>query len=166
MPFLPKPLATKVQRAAHRGLSYLSRTQRSDGAWIPLWFGNEAAPLRENPVCRTAQVLIGLNTLSAGGIAVKTLIQRAQAFLISAQLPECNRVMAFPSALQVARICPMASVRSMSSMEPEPRALPSQHRSWDPMRTSRSAIKKAPPVSETPVCFAPKLAEIGGFGCG
>ena len=166
MPFLPKPLAIKVQRAAHRGLSYLSRTQRSDGAWIPLWFGNEAAPSQKNPVYGTAQVLIGLKTLSAGGIAVKTLIQRAQAFLISAQLPECNRVMAFPSALQVARICPMASVRSMSSMEPEPRALPSQHRSWDPMRTSRCAIKKAPPVSETPVRSEPKLAEISGFGCG
>jgi squalene-hopene/tetraprenyl-beta-curcumene cyclase len=88
VPYLAKPFATEVQQAAHRGLSYLSRTQRSDGAWIPLWFGNEAAPSQENPVYGTAQVLIGLSTLSAGGIAVKTLIERAQAFLISAQLPE------------------------------------------------------------------------------
>ena len=88
VPCLPKPFATEVQQAAHRGLSYLSRTQRSDGAWIPLWFGNEAAPSQENPVYGTAQVLIGLNTLSAGGIAVKTLIERAQTFLISAQHPE------------------------------------------------------------------------------
>ena len=88
VPSLPKPFATEVQQAAHRALSYLSRTQRSDGAWIPLWFGNEAAPSQENPVYGTAQVLIGLNTLSAGGIAVKTLIERGQEFLISAQHAE------------------------------------------------------------------------------
>ena len=84
-PHLPKPFSTEVQQAAHRALGHLSRTQRSDGAWIPLWFGNEAAPSQENPVYGTAQVLLGLHSLSAGGIAVKTLIERGEAFLRSAQ---------------------------------------------------------------------------------
>lgn len=88
IPFLPKPLATEVQQAAHRALGHLGRTQRPDGSWIPLWFGNEAAPAQENPVYGTAQVIIGLNALSAGGIAVQALLERARGFLSSAQHPE------------------------------------------------------------------------------
>lgn len=84
-PHLPKPFSTEVQQAAHRALGHLSRTQRADGAWTPLWFGNEAAPSQENLVYGTAQVLIGLNSLSAGGIAVTPLIERGEAFLKSVQ---------------------------------------------------------------------------------
>jgi squalene-hopene/tetraprenyl-beta-curcumene cyclase len=85
---LPKPLATEVQRAAHRAVVHLGRTQRADGAWIPLWFGNEAAPAQENPVYGTAQVLIGLGSLSAGGVAVQGLVERGEAFLKAVQHPE------------------------------------------------------------------------------
>jgi len=85
---LPKPLATEVQRAAHRAVVHLGRTQRADGAWIPLWFGNEAAPAQENPVYGTAQVLIGLGSLSAGGVAVQGLVERGEAFLKAVQHPD------------------------------------------------------------------------------
>ncbi len=88
VPHLPKPLATEVQQAAHRALGYLGRTQRADGAWIPLWFGNEAAPGQENPVYGTAQVLIGLRTLSAGGVTVQARIERGETFLKAAQHPD------------------------------------------------------------------------------
>jgi len=85
---LPKPFATEVQQAAHRALGYLGRTQRADGAWIPLWFGNESAPAQENPVYGTAQVLIGLRSLSAGGVTVQARIERGEAFLKAAQHPD------------------------------------------------------------------------------
>jgi squalene-hopene/tetraprenyl-beta-curcumene cyclase len=43
---------------AHRSASrYLSRTQRREGCWSPLWFGNEHHPLQENPVYGTAKVV-------------------------------------------------------------------------------------------------------------
>ena len=38
-------------------LAYLRRTQRPDGSWLPLWFGNQHAPDDGNPVYGTARVL-------------------------------------------------------------------------------------------------------------
>jgi squalene-hopene/tetraprenyl-beta-curcumene cyclase len=49
-----------LEKAMTRALKYLVRSQRSDGAWIPLWFGNEKVLGEENPVYGTAQVLIAL----------------------------------------------------------------------------------------------------------
>jgi squalene-hopene/tetraprenyl-beta-curcumene cyclase len=48
----------RLARAVERGFAYLTRTQRPDGAWIPLWFGNQAAPRHENPVVGAARVLL------------------------------------------------------------------------------------------------------------
>ncbi|MBS0208590.1 MAG: squalene--hopene cyclase [Planctomycetes bacterium] len=51
-----------------RALKYLARTQRADGAWVPLWFGNQFEPGEENPVYGTARVLLAyrdLNLLSS-----------------------------------------------------------------------------------------------------
>ncbi|MFZ5833225.1 MAG: prenyltransferase/squalene oxidase repeat-containing protein [Planctomycetota bacterium] len=51
---LPEPqTAVSIQRA----LDYLSREQRSDGAWVPLWFGNQYDPREENPVYGTARAI-------------------------------------------------------------------------------------------------------------
>jgi len=51
-------LADRVQRAAVRGFRFLARTQRSDGAWLPLWFGNQFANDDENPVYGVSRVLM------------------------------------------------------------------------------------------------------------
>ena len=40
-----------------RHVSYLRKQQRSDGSWLPLWFGNQHAPDDANPVYGTARVL-------------------------------------------------------------------------------------------------------------
>ena len=56
-------------RAMSRGLAYLIRTQREDGAWVPLWFGNEHAPGDENPLYGTAHVVIALRELSGSGMS-------------------------------------------------------------------------------------------------
>ena len=44
-------------RAVWSGFRYLARNQRSDGSWLPLWFGNQFADNDENPTYGTARVL-------------------------------------------------------------------------------------------------------------
>jgi len=55
-------------RAMSRGLGYLIGTQRKDGAWVPLWFGNEHAPDDENPLYGTAHVVCALRELAESGM--------------------------------------------------------------------------------------------------
>jgi len=55
-----------VDRAVRRGLAYLGRAQRDDGSWVPLWFGNQSAPGKLNPVIGTSLVLAALAQLNAG----------------------------------------------------------------------------------------------------
>lgn len=57
------PVTRKFIQARDRGLAYLARVQRSDGAWLPLWFGNQDAPGDENPTYGTARVLLALQDL-------------------------------------------------------------------------------------------------------
>ena len=72
--------------ALPRAFRFLRQSQRADGAWIPLWFGNEHATGHENPVYGTAQVLIALNELGRAEVAVDDDLRRdAAAFLVRAQ---------------------------------------------------------------------------------
>ncbi|WP_372807062.1 prenyltransferase/squalene oxidase repeat-containing protein [Pontiella sp.] len=46
------------------GVAYLEKQQRPDGSWVPLWFGSQSNPDRENPVygtCRVLEALTGLD---------------------------------------------------------------------------------------------------------
>jgi squalene-hopene/tetraprenyl-beta-curcumene cyclase len=45
-------------------LAYLARTQRPDGSWLPLWFGNQHAPDDVNPTYGTAKVLAAYRDLN------------------------------------------------------------------------------------------------------
>jgi squalene-hopene/tetraprenyl-beta-curcumene cyclase len=45
------------------GVDYLDQTQRPDGSWLPLWFGNQHAPDDENPTYGTARVLAAYRDL-------------------------------------------------------------------------------------------------------
>jgi len=54
----------RMDGAIERGLRFLGRAQRSDGAWIPLWFGNQCAPDDENPIYGTTRVLAAYRTLN------------------------------------------------------------------------------------------------------
>jgi len=53
----------RIDRAVARGWAFLRRTQRTDGAWIPLWFGNQHDPAEENPVYGTSRVLAACRAL-------------------------------------------------------------------------------------------------------
>ena len=54
---LSASLRAPAERTIAHGLTYLRRTQRSDGAWVPLWFGNEHEPDERNPTYATARVV-------------------------------------------------------------------------------------------------------------
>ncbi len=45
-----RALQRRVERAVSSGFAFLARTQRADGTWLPLWFGNQFAMDDENPV--------------------------------------------------------------------------------------------------------------------
>ena len=50
----PAVQSRSLRPAIGRGLQYLHRVQRSDGSWIPLWFGSQKAPGQTNPVIGTS----------------------------------------------------------------------------------------------------------------
>jgi squalene-hopene/tetraprenyl-beta-curcumene cyclase len=60
----PKLTLVYCRRRWEKGLAYLSEKQRSDGSWLPLWFGNQHAPDDINPTYGTARVLAAFRDLS------------------------------------------------------------------------------------------------------
>jgi squalene-hopene/tetraprenyl-beta-curcumene cyclase len=57
---MPSSLQRKIQLAARRAADFLRRTQEAEGAWCPLWFGNEHEPDESNRVYGTSRVLLAL----------------------------------------------------------------------------------------------------------
>jgi squalene-hopene/tetraprenyl-beta-curcumene cyclase len=81
---IPTALGSRVEAAIRRAIRYLGESQRKDGAWIPLWFGNEAAPEEENPTYGTARVLEALAALPRSEF-VEFMTGRGRRWLQSAQ---------------------------------------------------------------------------------
>lgn len=50
-------LVRRVERAVATGFDFLARTQRPDGTWLPLWFGNQFTKDDENPVYGVSRAL-------------------------------------------------------------------------------------------------------------
>lgn len=50
-----------IDRSVHMAMGYLTQAQDADGAWLPLWFGNQHTENKTNPVYGTAKVCIYLN---------------------------------------------------------------------------------------------------------
>ena len=55
------PIKRAIGFGLKKALVFLRYSQRADGSWLPLWFGNERVPDDENPAYGTAQVLKALN---------------------------------------------------------------------------------------------------------
>ena len=72
----------QAQSMRSNGLAYLARTQRPDGSWLPLWFGNQHAPGDENPTYGTARVLAAYRDL---GLADSDPARRGVAWLLANQ---------------------------------------------------------------------------------
>jgi squalene-hopene/tetraprenyl-beta-curcumene cyclase len=62
---LEPAVRARIRRARDRAVAFLERTQRADGSWVPLWFGNERAADDENPTYGTARVVLGLSGYAA-----------------------------------------------------------------------------------------------------
>ena len=69
-------------QACLNGFRFLKRRQRSDGAWLPLWFGNQHAHDDENPTYGTSRVLMAYRDC---GLMETPEAQRGAAFLASIQ---------------------------------------------------------------------------------
>ncbi len=72
----------RLDRAMAEGLNYLQRTQRPDGSWLPLWFGNQYALDDINPTYGTARVLAAYRDLDKMNTAPA---RRGVAWLLAAQ---------------------------------------------------------------------------------
>jgi squalene-hopene/tetraprenyl-beta-curcumene cyclase len=69
-------------RVLKRGQAYLTRQQRRDGSWLPLWFGNQHVADDINPVYGTSRVLAAYRDL---GLKESLECQRGVAYLLSVQ---------------------------------------------------------------------------------
>lgn len=81
----------KLNKSLRLALNYLSVQQKSDGSWLPLWFGNQQAEKHENPVYGTARVLNYLHDAqpffkndNLQG-QVRSMIQKAEKYLLEVQ---------------------------------------------------------------------------------
>jgi squalene-hopene/tetraprenyl-beta-curcumene cyclase len=81
-------LRARVDRATDQAVDYLRRVQRPDGAFVPLWFGNEAAAGEENPVLGTARVIAALVLLEGHRSDVAAMLASARRWLLSVQNPD------------------------------------------------------------------------------
>jgi squalene-hopene/tetraprenyl-beta-curcumene cyclase len=82
-PELPADHRTRINRALTRALGYMRDSQRQNGSWVALWFGNQQTADQENPVFGTAQALISL--ASAPDERCHRPLQRGAAYLVQAQ---------------------------------------------------------------------------------
>ncbi|MBB3210452.1 squalene-hopene/tetraprenyl-beta-curcumene cyclase [Rhodopirellula rubra] len=55
------PDCPKSDAAITQGLTFLRKSQRSDGSWVPLWFGNQDRKEEDNPIYGTAKVLVDIH---------------------------------------------------------------------------------------------------------
>ena len=72
----------RFDEAIRRGFDFLRRQQRDDGAWVPLWFGNQHANDEQNPVYGTARVLAAWR---AAGLENDTSAVRGREWLAGVQ---------------------------------------------------------------------------------
>ena len=92
-------LKRRAEQAVQRGFRYLDRVQRADGAWLPLWFGNQHAEGEQNPVYGTARVAMAYE---ATGRSQSPVLHRARGWLRENQNPDggWGGVLGTPSSLE------------------------------------------------------------------
>jgi squalene-hopene/tetraprenyl-beta-curcumene cyclase len=78
-------LLSRARRATARGFDYLKHSQRPDGSWLPLWFGNQHVAGDENPTYGTARVMAAYRDCGAAG---HPACGNAVRWLVAAQNPD------------------------------------------------------------------------------
>lgn len=83
---LPATMQQRISTAVRRAGEYLAASQKPDGSWLPLWFGNQHAEDDSNPVYGTARVLAAVRELaSRGEPGSAEMQQRGVEWLLAAQ---------------------------------------------------------------------------------
>lgn len=82
---IPQSLKGRTETALDKALAYLETAQRQDGAWVPLWFGNQAVANRENPVYGTSRAVKHLASCASGIGPMGPICERGVRWLLSAQ---------------------------------------------------------------------------------
>ncbi len=83
---LSDPMKKKIDSAITNALDYLERAQKTNGSWIPLWFGNQFDSQQQNPVYGTAKVIMSLSRiLPRLNLKYITMLEKAICWLLSAQ---------------------------------------------------------------------------------
>lgn len=125
MPHLATGLQADVGRATARALRFIASSQRPDGTWIPLWFGNEHTHDEENPTYGTARVLVGLQkTLVRDDARAMASHRRGVSWLMSAQNADggWGGVHGAPSSLEETGVV-LAALAGTSSVDPDAQIL-------------------------------------------
>ncbi|MCI0685256.1 MAG: squalene--hopene cyclase [Gemmataceae bacterium] len=76
------PAVRQMGISLPNALGFLANNQRPDGAWLPLWFGNQHMPDDENPTYGTARVLAAYRDL---GLMHDEPARRGVAWLVNNQ---------------------------------------------------------------------------------
>ena len=85
-PDLGAVLGRRIDGALRAAAAYLLCSQRADGAFLPLWFGNQQVLKDENPTYGTSRVLPALDAVAQHtSLDVAGAIARATAWLVRAQ---------------------------------------------------------------------------------
>jgi squalene-hopene/tetraprenyl-beta-curcumene cyclase len=82
------PVQRQLRAALTRAQKFLLRTQRANGSWVPLWFGNQFEPNEENATYGTARIVMALADPAVALIRTSPMsgaLERALQWLVSAQ---------------------------------------------------------------------------------
>jgi squalene-hopene/tetraprenyl-beta-curcumene cyclase len=135
------PSLQVIDRAVRKGLAYLARTQRPDGSWLPLWFGNQHAPDDENPTYGTARVLAAYRDLDR---MYETPARRAIDWLLRSQGPDggWGAGPGTPSSMEEAAL----AVEALLAAGPEAAAAVNKGLAWLVQRVEDGGLHDPTPI--------------------
>lgn len=148
---LSPELARRVTRARAAALGFLLSQQRPDGTWVPLWFGNQQAPERLNPLYGTTRVLRALETVNlADGIggALEAARARALDWTLNAQNDDggWGGAVGVPSTLEETALAVEALATEHSSCSEEIRSSVARGCAWLADHTGEGTHFKPSPI--------------------
>ncbi|MGC9455349.1 MAG: prenyltransferase/squalene oxidase repeat-containing protein [Phycisphaerae bacterium] len=143
-------LRTAGEANLQAALSYLAGNQRGDGAWLPLWFGNQHTTGQANPVYGTARVLTGLCSAADAGWDVSAMLRRGSDWLASDQRPDggFGADTAGPTSLEetAVAVSALSAVAKRSNERPRLREAAMRGAQWIVEHTDGGRTTPAAPI--------------------
>lgn len=88
---IPQSSQASVKKSIDKAIHFLEKHQSKEGAWLPLWFGNQLTEGNTNPVYGTAKVCVYLSDCLQPGIdnrlkeKISAMVSAAGNFLLNQQ---------------------------------------------------------------------------------